>query len=64
MTLLQILNRKMLELEHNGDISEEEYVTYKWLLEWSSFSSCYIGDRLPIKGSQEILKKLHTEKSS
>ena len=33
MTKLEELNRRMLELEHNGDISEAEYAAYKKLLE-------------------------------
>lgn len=33
MTKLEPLNRKVLELEHNGDLDEEEYATYKMLLE-------------------------------
>jgi hypothetical protein len=33
MNKLQKLNRTMLQCEHNGDISEEEYATYKMLLE-------------------------------
>ena len=32
MTKLEELNRRMLELEHNGDISEAEYAAYKKLL--------------------------------
>lgn len=32
MSKLQDLNRKMLELEHNGDITEQEYATYKLIL--------------------------------
>jgi len=33
MTKLELLNRKMLECEINGDISEEEYATYKQMIE-------------------------------
>ena len=33
MNRLQKLNRIMQELEHNGDVSEMEYATYKKLLD-------------------------------
>lgn len=52
------LNTKMLELEHNGDITEEEYDTYKWLLNWLEFTSAYVGDRLPIGEARKIRNML------
>lgn len=57
-TKLEALNRRMLELEHNGDISEAEYATYKALLDWLAFSTPRIGDRLPIKDAQFVLEGL------
>lgn len=59
MTELAHLNRKMLELEHNGDISEQEYATYRWLLRWLEFTSAYVGDRVPIKEANKLRKELH-----
>ena len=56
---LHDLNLKMLELKYNGDITEEYYQTYKWLLSWHEFTSAYVGDRLPIgeaKKVRELLK--------
>lgn len=35
-TRLEKLNRAMLSLEHNGDLSEEDYGTYKELLNLES----------------------------
>ena len=59
MTKIETLNRKMLELEHNGDISEGEYATYKTLLDWLEFSRCRIGDRLPINEARPIILRLY-----
>ncbi len=43
MTNLQKLNRKMLELERNGDISEAEYETYKSLIDAPYALECALG---------------------
>lgn len=58
MTNLEKLNRRMIELEHNGDISEDEYATYKSILDWIDFSSAYIGDRIPIREARPLILKL------
>lgn len=62
MTRLEALNRKMLDLEASGDVTEEEYATYRALLNWLEFSTAFIGDRLPVKVAQLILEKLHLPK--
>lgn len=58
MYKLFLLNIKMLELEQKSLITEEEYATYKWLLEWLEFTSSYVGDRLPIGEARKLKGKL------
>lgn len=61
MTPLEQLNRKALQLEREGRLSEEEYRTYTVLLAWLEFSTAYIGDRLPIKDARPLLEALRGE---
>ena len=44
MNRLQKLNRIMQELEHNGDVSEMEYATYKKLLDVVDACRAKIGE--------------------
>ena len=55
---LENLNRIMEALEKSGDITEEEYATYKWHLRWLEFTSAYVGDRIPIREAKQIMGEL------
>ena len=64
MTKLCKLNTRMFELEKSGNVSEEEYATYKWLLGWLEFTSAYVGDRLPIGEARKLRKQLEQDGES
>ena len=61
MTRLEKLNRKMLALEQVGQLSQDEYSTYKDLLEWKEFTQAHIGDRLPLKEARPLILKFREE---